>query len=60
MPDYRKVPQIRFPTMLQDGAEAAKWTRDHVAAFGGDPKRIGIAGNSAGAYTVATLALDRR
>lgn len=60
MPDYRKVPQIRFPAMLQDGAEAVKWTRDHIAAFGGDPKRIGIAGHSAGAYTVAMLALDRR
>ena len=60
MPDYRKVPQIRFPAMLQDGAEAVKWTRDHIAEFGGDPERIGIAGHSAGAYTVAMLALDRR
>ena len=60
MPDYRKVPQIRFPAMLQDGAEAVKWTRDHIAEFGGDPKRIAVAGHSAGAYTVAMLALDRR
>ncbi len=60
MPDYRKVPQIHFPAMLQDGAEAVKWTRDHIAAFGGDPARIGVAGHSAGAYTVAMLALDQR
>ena len=60
VPDYRKVPTIRFPAFLQDGAEAVKWTRDHVADFGGDPSRIGIAGHSAGAYTVAMLALDRR
>jgi acetyl esterase/lipase len=59
VPDYRKVPGVRFPAFLQDGAEAVKWTRDHVAAFGGDPDRIGIAGHSAGAYTVAMLALDR-
>jgi acetyl esterase/lipase len=60
MPDYRKVPAIRFPAMLQDGAQAVKWTRDHIAAYGGDPNRIGIAGHSAGAYTVAMLALDQR
>jgi acetyl esterase/lipase len=60
VPDYRKVPSIRFPTFLQDGAEAVKWTRDHVAEYGGDPQRIALAGHSAGAYTVAMLALDRR
>lgn len=60
VPDYRKVPQIRFPAMLQDGAQAVKWTRDHIAEFGGDPNRIGVAGHSAGAYTVAMLTLDPR
>lgn len=60
VPDYRKVPAIRFPAMLQDGAQAVRWTRDHVAAFGGDPARIVLSGHSAGAYTVAMLTLDRR
>jgi acetyl esterase/lipase len=60
VPDYRKVPDIHFPAMLQDGAEAVRWTRDNVARFGGDPGRIALAGHSAGAYTVAMLALDRR
>ena len=60
MPDYRKVPDVRFPAFLQDGAEAMKWTRDHIAQFGGDPNRIAVAGHSAGAYTVAMLTLDPR
>ena len=60
VPDYRKVPDIRFPAMLQDGAQALKWTRDHIADFGGDPARIGLSGHSAGAYTVAMLTLDER
>lgn len=60
VPDYRKVPAVRFPAFLQDGAEAVKWTRDHVAEFGGDPARIALMGHSAGAYTVAMLALDKR
>lgn len=60
VPDYRKVPDVRFPAFLQDGAQAVRWTRDHIAAFGGDPRRIALAGHSAGAYTVAMLALDQR
>ncbi|MBX3563984.1 MAG: alpha/beta hydrolase [Sphingomonas sp.] len=60
VPDYRKVPTVRFPAFLQDGAEAVKWTHDHVAEFGGDPARIAVMGHSAGAYTAAMLALDRR
>ena len=60
VPDYRKVPQIRFPAMLQDGADAVKWTRDHIGEFGGDPAQIVLSGHSAGAYTVAMLTLDQR
>ena len=58
IPDYRKVPQVRFPAFLEDGAEAVRWTRDNVARFGGDPTRIAFAGHSAGAYTAVQLALD--
>lgn len=60
IPDYRKVPQVRFPAFLQDGAEAVRWARDHVADYGGDPNRIALAGHSAGAYTAAMLTLDPR
>lgn len=60
IPDYRKVPAVRFPAFLQDGAEAVRWTRDRVAQFGGDPDRIAFAGHSAGAHTAVMLALDRR
>lgn len=58
VPDYRKVPGIRFPVFVQDGAEAVKWTRDHVAEFGGDPDRIAVAGHSAGAHIAAMVTLD--
>lgn len=58
--DYRLVPDVRFPAFLQDGALAVKWARDHVARYGGDPKRISLAGHSAGAYEAMMLALDGR
>jgi len=60
VPDYRKVPAARFPAFVEDGAAAVRWTHDHVAALGGDPGRIALAGHSAGAYIAAMLALDRR
>jgi len=59
VPDYRLVPSVRFPRFVEDCALAVKWVRDHVAAFGGDPRRITIAGHSAGAYNAAMVALDR-
>ncbi len=58
VPDYRKVPQVRFPAFVQDAADAVRWTRDNIATFGGDPRRIAIVGHSAGAHSVAMLALD--
>lgn len=60
LPDYRKVPGVRFPAFVQDGAQAVKWTRDHVVAYGGDPARVAVSGHSAGAYIAAMLTLDRR
>jgi acetyl esterase/lipase len=59
VPDYRLVPTVHFPTFVEDGALAVRWTRDHAAEFGGDPRRITLAGHSAGAYNAAMLALDR-
>jgi acetyl esterase/lipase len=59
IPDYRLVPAVRFPAFIEDAARAVRWTRDHVAEFGGDPARIDIAGHSAGAYIGAMLSLDR-
>jgi acetyl esterase/lipase len=60
IPDYRLVPEVRFPSFIEDGAAAVRWTRDNIARFGGDPDRIVLAGHSAGAYIAVMLALDRR
>jgi len=60
IPDYRLVPQVRYPAFLQDNAAAVRWVRLHAAEFGGDPNRVVLAGHSAGAYNAAMLALDPR
>jgi acetyl esterase/lipase len=56
--DYRLVPEVHFPGFVEDCAAAVKWTRGHIADYGGDPERIVLVGHSAGAYNAAMLALD--
>ncbi|KRE14653.1 alpha/beta hydrolase [Bosea sp. Root483D1] len=60
IPDYRLVPQVRFPAFVEDGALALRWVRDHIAAYGGDAAGIALSGHSAGAHIAMMLALDRR
>ena len=60
IPDYRVYPEARFPDFVEDAARALRWTRDHIADYGGDPKRIFVAGHSAGGHIAALLALDPR
>jgi acetyl esterase/lipase len=59
VPDYRLVPSVRFPAFVDDAAAAIRWTVDHVAASGGDPARIAVAGHSAGAHIALLVTLDR-
>lgn len=58
--DYRLYPEVRYPAFLEDGAAAVRWASENAARFGGDPRRIVLAGHSAGAYNAAMLALDGR
>jgi acetyl esterase/lipase len=58
LPDYRKVPEVRFPGFVEDSAAAVKWVQTNIAKYGGDPARVSVAGHSAGAYNALMLALD--
>jgi para-nitrobenzyl esterase len=40
---------------LRDLVMALRWVRDNIAVFGGDPDKVTIFGESAGAHAVATL-----
>ena len=57
---YRLVPEGRYPVFMEDAAAAVRWTRANIAAHGGDPNNIVLAGHSAGAHIALLLALDPR
>jgi len=60
VPDYRLVPEVHFPSFIQDAAEATARASELAATYGGDPTRLGVIGHSAGAHLAMMIALDRR
>jgi hypothetical protein len=50
VPDYRNFPQGNIEDMIEDLNEALRWTVCNSEMFGGDPKKIVLAGQSAGAH----------
>lgn len=58
MPNYRLSPAVRHPEHARDVARAVAWTRRHLAAYGGRPDALFLAGHSAGGHLVALLATD--
>jgi acetyl esterase/lipase len=55
--DYGLAPENTYPGPVEDCYAALKWTSEHAEELGIDPRRIMIAGTSAGAGLAAGTAL---
>jgi CubicO group peptidase (beta-lactamase class C family)/acetyl esterase/lipase len=58
--NYRLLPAVDMATIVRDVAKSVRWVHDHVADYGGDPKRLFIMGHSAGAQLAALICTDDR
>jgi acetyl esterase/lipase len=57
---YRLLPEVEMVTIFQDIAKSMRWVHEHIAEYGGDPKRILVGGHSAGAQLAALISIDDR
>jgi acetyl esterase/lipase len=58
--DYRLSGQAAFPAQLEDGKCAVRFLRAQAQQYHLDPKRIGVAGGSAGGHLAALVGLTPR
>ncbi|XP_052199605.1 isoprenylcysteine alpha-carbonyl methylesterase ICME-like isoform X2 [Diospyros lotus] len=57
--DYRNFPQGTMSDMVEDSCQGISFVCNHIAEYGGDPNRIYLMGQSAGAH-IASCALLKR
>jgi triacylglycerol lipase len=57
---YRLAPASRWPCGPEDMGHAVRWLRANIAAQGGDPEKIFLLGQSAGAVHVAAYTAHTR
>lgn len=58
--EYRLSPHVKVADCVDDAAASAAWVVKHIAEYGGDPRRIFVAGHSAGGYLTSMIGLDKR
>ncbi|XP_047308126.1 isoprenylcysteine alpha-carbonyl methylesterase ICME-like [Impatiens glandulifera] len=57
--DYRNFPQGMIGDMVNDASHGIAYVCNHIAEYGGDPNRIYIMGQSAGAHIAACALIEQ-
>lgn len=57
---YRIAPEHRHPALVEDVAASIAWVLEHAHEHGGDPRRIVLSGQSAGAHLALLATSDPR
>lgn len=55
--DYRQAPENKFPAAHDDAVAAYRWLTQNAKSLNGDPKRLAIAGESAGGNLAVATAV---
>ncbi|RYZ11511.1 MAG: alpha/beta hydrolase [Comamonadaceae bacterium] len=58
--DYRRAPEAKFPAAWDDALASYRWTVANAARLQGDPRRIALAGESAGGNLALATAIAAR
>lgn len=59
-PEYRKGPENKFPAAHDDAYAAYLWVIKNGASINGDPKRVAVAGESAGGNLAMNVSIRAR
>ncbi|TQD75224.1 hypothetical protein C1H46_039265 [Malus baccata] len=57
--DYRNFPQGTISDMVKDASQGISFVCNHIADYGGDPNRVYVMGQSAGAHIGACTLVDQ-
>ncbi|MQL90421.1 hypothetical protein Taro_023009 [Colocasia esculenta] len=57
--DYRNFPQGTISDMVKDASQGISFVCNNIANYGGDPNRVYLIGQSAGAHIAACALLDQ-
>ncbi|VVB14346.1 unnamed protein product [Arabis nemorensis] len=57
--DYRNFPQGSISDMVKDASSGISYICNHIAEYGGDPNRIYLMGQSAGAHIAACTLVEQ-
>ena len=55
IPNYDLCPAVTIPDITRQMVRALAWTWANIRRFGGDPRRISVAGHSAGGHLAAMM-----